>query len=300
MGERALDVLDPGVLTTVQDLGRPGYAHLGVTRSGALDGPALRLANRLVGNAEGAAGLETTLDGVRLRARQGCRVAVTGAEAVVTVAGRAVAWGSAVPVPADSEIVVGPAVRGLRSYLAVGGGIEVDAVLGSRSTDLLSGLGPAPLSPGVVLPLGAANPFLAEAAAVPRPRDPVLHVDLGPRADWFTDEALRALDGATYEVGSSSNRIGLRLLGAPIARARAGELPTEPMVLGAVQVPPNGQPVVFLADHPTTGGYPVLGVVREADLPACAQARPGDRLVVRITPRAPGAAGAARDRPPRS
>jgi biotin-dependent carboxylase-like uncharacterized protein len=304
MAERALDVLDPGVLTTVQDLGRPGFAHLGVPRSGALDGPALRLANRLVGNAEGAAGLETTLGGVRLRARQGCRVAVTGAEAAVVVAGRAVPWGSAVPVPAGSEVVVGPAVRGLRSYLAVGGGIAVEEVLGSRSTDLLSGLGPAPLAAGTVLPLGAAGPVPEEAAAVPRPRDPVLHVDLGPRADWFTDEALAALDGASYEVGAASNRIGLRLRGEPVARSRAGELATEPMVLGAVQVPPNGQPVVFLADHPTTGGYPVLGVVREVDLPVCAQARPGDRLVIRVedrfSPRAGAAAVAGPDRPPRS
>ncbi|RNL79646.1 biotin-dependent carboxyltransferase family protein [Nocardioides marmorisolisilvae] len=296
MSERSLEVLAPGALTTVQDLGRPGYAHLGVTRSGALDRPALRLANRLVGNAEDAAGLETTLDGVGLRAMQSCRIAVTGAEALVTVAGRAIAWGSAVPVPAGAEVVVGPALRGLRSYVAVAGGIEVEAVLGSRSTDLLSGLGPPPLTAGAVLPLGLAGDAPDEGSAVPRVRDAVLHLDLGPRADWFSADALAALEGATYEVGSASNRIGLRLTGAPVERERGGELPTEPMVLGAVQVPPSGQPVVFLADHPTTGGYPVIGVVREADLPVCAQARPGDRLTLRVV----GGAAAERDRRPRS
>ncbi|MFL6105339.1 MAG: biotin-dependent carboxyltransferase family protein [Marmoricola sp.] len=296
MAERALEVLGPGTLTTVQDLGRPGYAHLGVTRSGALDRPALRLANRLVGNEEGAAGLETTLDGVRFRARQSCRIAVTGGEAVVTVGGRPAAWGSAVPVPAGIEVTVGPAFRGLRSYVAAAGGIEVEAVLGSRSSDLLSGLGPAPLTVGMLLPLGPAGRAPDEAVALPRPLGTVLRLELGPREDWFTDEALGSLDGSVYEVGPASNRIGLRLSGRPIERARSGELPTEPMVLGAVQVPPSGQPVVFLADHPTTGGYPVIAVVREADLPVCAQARPGDRLTLRVV----AAAVAAPGRPPRS
>jgi len=291
-----IEILDPGPLTTVQDLGRPGHAHLGVPRSGALDQPALRLANRLVGNPEAAAGLETTLAGVRLLARQSCRIAVTGAEAPVSVGGRSVAWGAPVPVPAGVEIVVGAAVRGLRSYLAIAGGFEVEQVLGSRSTDLLSGLGPPALVAGAVLPIGTASPWPVEAAAVPGPTSAVLHLDLGPRAEWFTTAAVAALDGAAYEVGAASNRIGLRLTGTPIARARDGELPTEPMVLGAVQVPPNGQPIVFLHDHPTTGGYPVIGVVREQDLPVCAQARPGDRLTLRVR----AATASAPDRPPRS
>lgn len=282
MAEPVLEVIDPGMSTTVQDAGRPGYAHLGVPRSGALDQPALRLANRLIGNAEGKAGLETLLTGVRLRALGSCRVAVTGAQAPVTVAGRAVAWGTAVSVPAGAEVVVGTALRGLRSYLAVAGGIAVDPVLGSRSTDQLSGLGPAPLVAGDLLPVGVPAAAPVEATAFPDVTRRELHLDLGPRADWFTDDAVAALDGAGYEVGAASNRIGLRLSGAPIQRSRVGELPTEPMVLGAVQVPPNGQPVVFLADHPTTGGYPVIAVVRGADLPVCAQARPGDRLTLRV------------------
>jgi len=297
MPERVVEVLDPGALTTVQDLGRPGHAHLGVPRSGALDQPALRLANRLVGNPESAAALETTLTGVRLRARASCRIAVTGAEAEVLVSGRAVGWGSPVPVPAGSEIVVGPASRGLRCYLAVDGGLEVDPVLGSRSTDLLSGLGPAPLAAGTVLALGSATEAVGQGTAIPGAAgDGVLRLDLGPRQDWFTAEALASLDGASYQVAAASNRIGLRLTGTPIARARDDELPTEPMVLGAVQVPPSGQPVIFLHDHPTTGGYPVVGVVREADLPVCAQARPGDRITLRLS----AGPAAVPGRPPRS
>ena len=282
MSDRFVEVLDPGALTTIQELGRPGHAHLGVPRSGALDLPALRLANRLVGNVESAAGLETTSTGVRLRARHSCRVAVTGAEAEVRVDGRAAPWGSSVSVAQGAELVVGPATRGLRSYLAFAGGVEVDPVLGSRSTDLLSGLGPAPLTAGSRLPLGRPVASSPEASAVPRPDLPVLQLLLGPRADWFTPGAVEALHGSTYEVAADSNRIGLRLRGAPVARARDDELPTEPMVLGAVQVPPNGQPVVFLADHPTTGGYPVVAVVEDDDLDVCAQLRPGDEVVLRL------------------
>src|SRR5205085_11532199 len=158
----------------------------------ALDQPALRLANRLVGNPEGAAGLETTLTGCRLRALRSCRIAVTGAEAVVAVGGRALPWGSAVAVPAGSELVVGPALRGLRSYVGVAGGIEVQPVLGSRSTDLLSGLGPAPLARGARFLVGTAGTGPEEGAAVPRPFSPVLHLDPRPREDWFEPRALAA------------------------------------------------------------------------------------------------------------
>ncbi len=277
-----IEVLDAGALTTVQDLGRPGFAHLGVPVSGALDVAALRLANRLVGNPEGAAGLETTLTGMRFRVTRGVRLAVTGAECVVRVDQRPVAWGAALSVAAGAEVEIGQAVTGLRSYVSLAGGVVVSPVLGSRSTDLLSGLGPAPVAHGQVLPLGAAYALVPAVEAVRSVRGPVLRLDLGPRADWFTPEAVARLHGAAYAVGPASNRIGLRLLGDPVARSRPGELPTEPMVLGAVQVPPNGQPVVFLADHPTTGGYPVIGVVRYDDLPVCAQARPGERLTLRV------------------
>ncbi|MBN0047668.1 biotin-dependent carboxyltransferase family protein [Streptomyces actuosus] len=278
MTDRALAVVRAGALTTVQDRGRPGHAHLGVPRSGALDAPAAALANRLVGNPPQEAVLETTLDGCAVRPRSTVAVAVTGAPCPVAVDGRPVAWGAPVRVPARAVLEVGAAVRGLRSYIAVSGGIRVEPVLGSRSCDLLSGLGPAPLANGVVLPLGGPAAVYAHVDAAPQPGPPaelVLRVVPGPRADWFTPAALRTLTSRAYRVSAASNRIGLRTEGPALERAHAGELPSEGMVLGAVQVPPDGRPVVFLADHPTTGGYPVIAVVRSADLPAAAQARPG-------------------------
>lgn len=278
MTDRALAVARSGALTTVQDQGRPGHAHLGVPRSGALDGPAAALANRLVGNRPDAAVLETTLNGCAVRPRSTVTVAVTGAPCPVTVDGRPAAWGAPVHVPAGSLLDVGPSLSGLRSYLAVSGGIAVEPILGSRSTDLLSGLGPAPLTDGMVLPLGTPGELHARVDVAPQPAPPaelVLRVTLGPRDDWFTLDAVRTFTTHTFRVSSASNRIGLRTEGPALERTLKGELPSEGMVLGAVQVPPDGRPVVFLADHPTTGGYPVIGVVREPDLPAAAQAAPG-------------------------
>ncbi|MGW0336441.1 5-oxoprolinase subunit C family protein [Streptomyces sp. NPDC003011] len=278
MTDRALAVVRAGALTTVQDQGRPGHAHLGVPRSGALDGPTAALANRLVGNRPEAAVLETTLDGCAVRPRSTVTVAVAGAPCPVTLDGRPVAWGAPVRVPAGALLDVGAAVCGVRGYLAVSGGIAVEPVLGSRSTDLLSGLGPPPLTDGSVLPLGTPGQVHARVDVAPQPAPPaelVLRVTLGPRDDWFTPEAVRAFASRTYRVSSASNRIGLRTEGPALERTLTGELPSEGMVLGAVQVPPDGRPVVFLADHPTTGGYPVIAVVRAADLPAAAQAVPG-------------------------
>ncbi|MFE0653242.1 biotin-dependent carboxyltransferase family protein [Streptomyces sp. NPDC059534] len=285
MTDRAVAVVRPGALTTVQDLGRAGYAHLGVPRSGALDPAAVRLVNRLVGNAETAAVLETTVDGCALRPRCAVTVAVGGAPCPVRVDGRPAAWGTAVRVGAGAVLEVGAAVRGLRSYVAFGGGVDVPPVLGSRSTDLLSGLGPEPLTEDVVLPLGADSAVRGPVDAPPWPGPPdtlVLRIRLGPRDDWFTAASLRSLATRAYRVSPASNRIGLRLEGPSLERAVPGELASEGMVLGAVQVPPDGRPVVFLADHPTTGGYPVVGVVREADLGAAAQAVPG--TAVRFVP----------------
>ncbi|MFE0580096.1 biotin-dependent carboxyltransferase family protein [Streptomyces sp. NPDC058874] len=274
-------VVRPGALTTVQDRGRPGYAHLGVPRSGALDTAAYALANRLLGNPPGAAALETTLDGVSLRALTPTVVAVTGAPCPVRVSGRPVAWGAPVGLPAGAELEVGRAESGLRGYVAVRGGLAVPPVLGSRSTDLLSGLGPPVLSAGMALPVGPAGPGAvpaADAYGLPAaPSQLLLPLRLGPRADWFTGGSLAGLWRSALRVSPRSNRIGLRTEGGPaLVRARPGELPSEGMVLGAVQVPPDGLPVVFLADHPVTGGYPVVGVVPPGPaLDAAAQARPG-------------------------
>ncbi|WP_030964617.1 biotin-dependent carboxyltransferase family protein [Streptomyces sp. NRRL S-378] len=274
-------VVRAGALTTVQDRGRPGYAHLGVPRSGALDTAAYALANRLLGNPPDAAVLETTLDGVSLRALAATVVAVTGAPCPVRVSGRPVAWGAPVGLPAGAELEVGLAESGLRGYVAVRGGLAVPPVLGSRSTDLLSGLGPAVLTAGTTLAVGPAGPDPvpgADAYGLPAaPSELVLPLRLGPRADWFTGASLAGLWRSAFRVSPSSNRIGLRTEGgSALVRARAGELPSEGMVLGAVQVPPDGLPVVFLADHPVTGGYPVVGVVGPGPaLDAAAQARPG-------------------------
>ncbi|MEV7202888.1 5-oxoprolinase subunit C family protein [Streptomyces griseoluteus] len=281
MTDRALVVVRAGALTTVQDRGRPGHAHLGVPRSGALDPPAAALVNRLVGNSTDAAVLETTFDGCALRARSAVTVAVGGAPCPVRVGGRPAPWGAPVGVSAGEVLEVGAAVAGMRSYVAVSGGVAVEPVLGSRATDLLSGLGPPPLADGTVLPLGPPTAAPARLDTAPQPAPPaelVLRVTLGPREDWFTPRALRDLVTRTYRVSPAGNRIGLRTEGVPLERARAGELPSEAMVLGAVQVPPDGLPLIFLADHPTTGGYPVPAVVHPADLPGAAQARPGTPL----------------------
>lgn len=283
-----LEVVRAGALTTVQDLGRAGLAHLGVPRSGALDLPAHRLANRLVGNPPGAASLETTVTGcaVRVRAGRPVTAAVTGAPCPVRIDGRPAPWGAAVRVPDGAVLEAGAARAGVRCYLAVAGGIAVEPVLGSRSTDLLSGLGPEPLSDGALLPVGPARREAPPVDAVPAPGPPagrlVLPLVPGPRDDWFTPDASRLLAEGTWRVSAASNRVGLRTEGPALERARGGELPSEGMVTGAVQVPPDGRPVVFLADHPTTGGYPVVGVVPGEALAAAAQAPPG--LPVRFVP----------------
>lgn len=284
----SLEVLAGGVLTTVQDRGRPGFAHLGVPRAGALDRPAAELANRLVGNPADAAVLEVTLGGLVLRSEAGVWVAVTGAPAPVTVGSMAGAHTQAVWLPAGATLGLGTPDAGVRSYVAVAGGIAVEPVLGSRSTDTLAGLGPPPVEAGQVLPVGrayAAGPTALDTP--PRRRTAGLRVRPGPRADWAAGDVVARLCQTPWSVLPDSNRVGLRLSGEPLRRACADELPSEGMVLGAVQLPPDGRPVVFLADHPTTGGYPVVGVVETADLWQCAQARPGEE--VRFRP-APGAA----------
>lgn len=273
-----IEVLAPGPYASVQDLGRPGLAHLGVPCSGAADAASLRLANRLVGNAEGLAGVELTYGMARLRFLDAAWAALTGAP----LAGAAM--GAPFWVPAGAELLLGAPLWGLRTYLAVRGGIAVEPVLGSRSTDSLSGLGPQPLRAGVLLPVGTPEGGISvDLAPLPGPREAVLRVLAGPRDDWFVPEALAELCARPYTVSQDSNRVGVRLRGPELARAKEGELPSEGMVAGAVQVPPSGQPIVFLADHPPTGGYPVIGVVRGADLPVAAQLRPGDE--VRFTTR---------------
>ena len=285
MLSRALTVLRTGPAALVSDLGRPGLRHLGVPRSGALDVPALRLANRLVGNPTDAAGLEVLLGGLVVRAESACVVAVTGAPVTLRAQARPVASHQAVYLGAGDRLELAPMTVGMRCYLAVSGGIEVPKVLGSRSTDLLSGLGPAPLADGDRVPLGAVTgqpPSCAWPVPVTVPPSRVtVPVLCGPRHDWFVDP-VAVLCSPDWSIDSRSNRIGLRLAGGtPLRRTderRMAELASEPLLPGSVQVPPNGLPVIFLADGPTTGGYPVIGVVPASALPHLAQARPGITL----------------------
>ncbi|GAA4583283.1 biotin-dependent carboxyltransferase family protein [Planotetraspora phitsanulokensis] len=283
-----IEIVSPGPYATVQDLGRPGYAHLGVPRSGAADAPSLCLANRLVGNPESAAGIELTFGGAVLRFGDSAWIALTGAPCPVEADRRPAGMCAPVWVPQGVTLRVGAPREGLRTYVAVRGGIAVEPVLDSRSTDSLSGLGPPALRAGTVLPVGDAEQQTAirvdSAVQSPFSSCPSVRLVLGPRADWFATDAAGALAAGPYEVATETNRVGVRLRGTTLERAREGEIPSEGMPLGAVQVPPDGRPIVFLADHPTTGGYPVIGVVAARDVPVVAQLRPGDRLWFRPVP----------------
>lgn len=280
-----IEVLSPGPLATVQDLGRPGLAALGVGPSGAADRGALRLANRLVGNAEPAAAIEATLGGLCLRFAEPALIAGTGAIGPMTIDGRTVGMNAPLAVPAGATVVLGRSTAGLRSYVAVRGGIDVPPVLGSRSTDLLSGVGPPVLVAGSRLPIGrltAGFPTIDLAPVRPIPDRLVLTARQGPRDDWFAATALAALVDQAWTISPDSNRVALRLTGPMLERVVEGELPSEGLLRGAVQVPPNGQPMLFLSDHPVTGGYPVIAVVDEADVDLAAQVRPGDVVRLRL------------------
>jgi biotin-dependent carboxylase-like uncharacterized protein len=245
----------------------------------------------LVGNPEALAVLECLLGGLVVVAESPLTVSVTGAECDVRVSGRAVAHGSAVGVRGGEQLSLGTVRGGARCYVAVAGGFIVEQVLGSRATDTLSGIGPEVVKSGDVLPVGAAvgapgeGQQLGAQSVGPR----VLRCWPGPRTAWFTERALRTLTTASYTVHPDSDRVGLRLAGPTLERRTdAGlpqELPSEGILLGAVQVPGDGRPLVFLNDHPTTGGYPVVAVVDPRDLSACAQLRPGDE--VRFRPLSP-------------
>lgn len=269
----SLTVLTTGPLATIQDLGRAGQAALGVPASGACDRASYALANRLVGNHDGAAALEVTYGGLALHADGDVVVAITGAPCT------GVPLNAPAVLRSGQVLRFGPPTSGLRTYVAVRGGIDVPPVLGSRSTDLLSGLGPSPLVAGQTLPVGSSeNPMPGvDLAPVAHPAagEVVLRVTPGPRRDWFTDAGWESLLTQVYSVSTNSNRVGVRLDGVPLERARTGELASEGMTHGAVQIPPSGTPVIFLADHPVTGGYPVIAYVAAADLDVCAQLRPG-------------------------
>jgi biotin-dependent carboxylase-like uncharacterized protein len=278
-------VLDPGPQTTVQDGGRRGQLRYGIPPSGPIDARSFILANRLVGNADGAAGLEFTLIGPRLRAEAPCAVAVTGADAPVTLNDAPAAAWKTLMLSAGDVVKIGPARSGVRGYVAVAGGIDVPPVLGSRATYLrgrLGGLEGRPLRRDDVLNTGAAGRVRGRAVparAIPDWRaEPVLRVVLGPQADRFTDEGIAAFLGGTYEVLPQSDRMGARLSGPRIAHARGHDIVSDGIALGAVQVPGDGQPIVLLADRQSTGGYTKIATVCSFDIPRVGQAKPGQRV----------------------
>ena len=284
----SLIVLGAGPAALVQDLGRPGHAHVGVTGSGAADRASAALALRCVGTDPAAAVLEVLLGGLALMTDQPAMVAVTGARTrlvVVTPEGsrRSAAVGEVLALESGSTLEIGRPTSGVRSYVAVRGGIDVPPVLGSRSRDTLSGLGPPPVEAGTVLDVGDAvvGPWAERwhATSVHRDAAPgpvVLDVLPGPRDDLFPDEAWRtlAMDG---HVSGHADRVGVRIdPAAPVRRIAREEIPSEGMVLGAVQIPADGSPVVFGPDHPVTGGYPVIGVLTSSSADAISQLLPGE------------------------
>ncbi|MGO3022513.1 MAG: carboxyltransferase domain-containing protein [Brevibacterium sp.] len=286
----SLEVLRPGLQLLIQDLGRAGFASMGVSAAGAADRSALIDANRLVGNAETAAGLESFGGAVLLRCTGDGVAAVTGATGTITVTAAdgtvlTPRLGEAFALADGDELELGPTERGVRRYFAVRGGIAVETALDSSSADTLAGLGPAAVDTGTTV--GVHDPRAAPHLVDPNPTQPrdlpqagetvTLSVTLGPREDWFTEAGIETLLSQEWSVTHESDRVGLRLNGeVPLERARTGELPSEGAVTGALQVPPNGQPVLFGPDHPLTGGYPIIASVDDVDL--AAQLPPGVKL----------------------
>jgi antagonist of KipI len=287
-------VLKPGLLTTLQDRGRHGHAALGVGAAGPMDEVAFRLANALVGNADAAAAIEISLLGPRLRFEAPTLIAFTGAEFDVRINQMSAPGWRPLHVAAGSVLEFGPARCGARAYLAVAGGFAAQSVLGSMATDVNARLGPLggrPLQAGDVI----AFP-VARATNVPEPRecpptwsldprpwfdaDPAHPIRLirGPHCDTLDEASLAALFTQEFRIGIDSNRVGYRLDGTRLMLAAPLELVSEAVAFGSVQLPPGGQPIVLMAEHPTTGGYPRIGQVAAVDLPRLAQRQAGDRV----------------------
>ncbi len=291
----ALVIERPGFQATIQDAGRGGLGHLGVGRSGALDAESLAEANRVVGNTADAAGIEVAPGGFRCRAVGDLVLAVTGARVPLTIAEpgpdggeRTAPFATPFLLRPGEQLSLGPPHGGFRSYLAMRGGVAVAPVLGSRATDTLSSLGPPPLRAGVVIPAGtqpAGEVWYPNEAAEPTRAEPVvLTVTLGPRDDLFSASAIEQFFASAWTVGTAADRVGLRLSGSagPLPTADNAELPSEGMAPGSIQVPPSGSPILFLNDHPLTGGYPVIGVVGGDALRLAAQLAPGDRILFKL------------------
>ncbi len=279
---RVVEVLSPGLFTTVQDLGRDGFGPLGISPSGAADRISLRIGNRLVGNPENSAGLEMTLVGGLFRFPHGAIVALTGSNFSATLDGAPLPLWTSAEVRPGQTIRFGDTRSGARCYLCVDGGIKVTAFLGSSSTHVLTGLGGfegRTLRKGDVLEIGAATESFAprrlstEFAYLVEPRK-TLRVTEGPQSDWFLDSSRDLFYSDAYRVSEQSNRLGLRLSGQSVAAAPGKEMITEGVSIGAIQIPPNGQPIIVFVDQQTTGGYPKIANVISADLDPIGQLRP--------------------------
>jgi antagonist of KipI len=266
----AIRVVSPGLQTTVQDLGRFGWAHFGISASGAADPFALRAGNLLAGNTENAAAIEMTLMGAAFEFESDTIIALTGSD---FGAGQPL-W-TPVEIKAGQTLRCGPTQSGARSYLCVRGGIAVPKTMGSASTHIITGVGGRPLKAGDVLPIGkeAIRRQRPAPKSIPPIGDGPLRATDGPQSEAFADDLYRA----TYAVAEESNRMGLRLRGPAIASA-AGHMVTEGAPLGAVQVPPDGQPIILFVEHQTTGGYPKPANVISADFRRLGQLRPRDQV----------------------
>ena len=277
-----LEILHTGPLALVEDLGRAGLGHLGVSRSGAADRRSHKLANRLLANPDDRATIEVAFGGLSVRVHGGdVDIAVTGADTDPNVNGVSFGTNSIQHVRDGQVFSLGRPRSGLRSYLAVRGGIDVTPVLGSRSYDVMGEIGPAPLRGGDVLQIGQRTghyPEIDQAPVATIPDDVVeLRVSPGPRDDWFVDPDIMVR--TNWLVSNRSDRVGMRLVGMPLEyRWPDRQLPAEGVDRGAIQILPNGFPIILGPDHPVTGAYPVVGVVVNEDIDTLAQVRPGQTV----------------------
>lgn len=275
-------VVEPGPFTTVQDLGRPGLAALGVPPSGAFDDVAFRVANRLVGNSEEAAALEITLAGPLLRFEADAVIAIAGARCDIELDGVPAKHAESFRVSGGAALRLGRAREGLRTYLAVRGGLAVPEVLGSSATLASAGFGGwlgRPLAANDYLRVGEpANRPMRRHAEQPVEHDDVVRVVPGPQSEAFTEHGRKAFFSQSFTVSPRSDRVGVRLAGEPLELAGPADLDPEGVVTGAIQVPGDGHPIVLGPDRPVTGGYVKIATVITADIPKIAQSRPGDTL----------------------
>ena len=285
MKQASVLVIKPGLLTTVQDLGRFGHQAAGVPVAGPMDAFSHRLANQLVANEPDAATLEVTLIGPELEVDIDTTIAIAGANFEVSCGDRAVPMTTSFRISRGQRLRFGKRIQGARAYVGIAGGLQIRPILGSRATHLVSAMGG---HEGRALVAGDRLPLLPEmqpdvtrkavGLTLPTSGRATLRVVPGPQADWFPPDAIRAVSGVSFRISPRSNRMGYRLEGPPLARIRQSELISEPVCMGAIQVPGAGEPILLMADRQTAGGYPKIGHVISADLSLAGQLAPGDAI----------------------